>query len=68
MQQKILILSVDENTAHFYAAIKVALRKQGKPIPENDIWIAALAKQHKLLIVTNDKHFKEVTGIKIKSL
>ena len=57
---------MDELTTLAYGTIKAALRKKGKPIPENDIWIAAIASQHNLTIVTRDKHFKEVDGLKIK--
>ena len=42
-------LLVDELTCIFYSSIKVSLRKKGKPIPENDIWIAAIALQHNLI-------------------
>lgn len=57
------ILLVDEETAINYGNIKASLRKKGKPIPENDIWIAAIAIQHNLSLVTRDKHFNEVEGL-----
>ena len=60
------VLLVDEETANNYGNIKAILRKKGKPIPENDIWIAAIAQRHKLIISTKDKHFKEIESIKIK--
>jgi tRNA(fMet)-specific endonuclease VapC len=60
-------LKVDEETSLAYGNIKAALRKKGKPIPENDIWIAAIAEQHKLIVITRDKHFKEIESIKLKS-
>ena len=60
------ILAVDEETALLYGAIKAALRKKGKPIPENDIWIAAVARQYDLNLATRDKHFNEIEGLKIK--
>ena len=61
------VLQIDEETTIAYGNIKAALRKKGKPIPENDIWIAAIAKRFKLVVVTRDKHFKEIEGINIKS-
>ena len=61
------VLQIDEKTTIAYGNIKAALRKKGKPIPENDIWIAAIAKRFKLVVVTRDKHFKEIEGINIKS-
>ena len=60
------ILSIDEVTAIEYGNIKAAQRKKGKPIPENDIWIAAIAQHHKLTLVTRDKHFKEVENISLR--
>ena len=60
------ILFVDEFTCIFYSAIKVSLRKKGKPIQENDIWIAAIAQQHKLILVTRDNLFKEIDDLQIE--
>lgn len=59
------VLLPDKHTAKEYGKIKTALRKKGKPIPENDVWIAALAKQYKITLVTRDGHFKEVETLKI---
>jgi tRNA(fMet)-specific endonuclease VapC len=61
------VLKIDEETTIAYGNIKAALRKKGKPIPENDIWIAAIAKRYELVVVTRDKHFKEIESINIKS-
>ena len=60
------ILSIDEVTAIAYGNIKAAQRKKGKPIPENDIWIAAIAQHHKLSLVTRDNHFIEVENISLR--
>ena len=46
------ILAPDERTAHYYGRVKADLARQGKPIPQNDIWIAAVALQHSLPFVT----------------
>jgi tRNA(fMet)-specific endonuclease VapC len=59
------ILAADNETANNYAAIKARLIEKGKPIPENDIWIAAVAKTHSLPLVTKDKHFKEIDDLNI---
>jgi tRNA(fMet)-specific endonuclease VapC len=59
------ILSLDEETTIVYGHIKTALRKKGKPIPENDIWIAAIAMQHNLSLATRDKHFTEISTISL---
>ena len=54
------LLNTSKRTAEMYGRIKVQLKKQGKPIPENDIWIAAIAKEHNLTIVSRDKHFNHI--------
>ncbi len=57
------IYSIDENTADYYSAILNQLRKNGTPIPTNDIWIAASAFQHGLQLYTLDKHFQHIAGL-----
>ncbi len=57
------VLSADQATAESCGKVKAALLKKGKPIPENDIWIAATALQYNLPLYTNDKHFSEVDNI-----
>lgn len=57
------ILDIDESTTHFYADIRIELKKIGKPIPSNDVWIAALSRQHSLPILSRDLHFDAVAGI-----
>jgi tRNA(fMet)-specific endonuclease VapC len=51
------VLYADEQTTHHYAAIYRQLRKQGTPIPTNDMWIAALVLQHSLSLCDRDAHF-----------
>ena len=51
------ILYADEQTTHHFARIAVQLRKQGTPIPANDMWIAALVVQHDLILCSGDRHF-----------
>ncbi len=57
------LLECDLDTARYYGLIKNELRARGRPIPENDIWIAAVAKQHELTVVSRDAHFNEVDGL-----
>lgn len=57
------ILPCDEETARIYGDVKDGLRRKGRPIPENDIWIAAAARQHGLVLVTRDGHFEHVEGL-----
>lgn len=59
------VLSADQATAEACAKVKAALLNKGKPIPENDIWIAATALQYDLPLYTNDKHFSEVDNISL---
>lgn len=61
------ILKCDGDTARHYAIIKNNLKLKGKPIPENDIWIAAIAMQHNLMLVTRDAHFNEVVDLTARS-
>jgi tRNA(fMet)-specific endonuclease VapC len=58
-----IILSIDMITADIYGSIKTTLKNKGKPIPENDIWIASVATQFKLPLLTTDNHFKEIENI-----
>ena len=60
---RVQVYGIDENTAEFYSEILNNLRKKGKPIPTNDIWIAAVAFQYGLHLFTKDKHFKHVSGL-----
>ncbi len=53
----VAILYADEQTTHHYANVYRQLRKQGTPIPTNDMWIAALALQHSLVLCARDAHF-----------
>jgi tRNA(fMet)-specific endonuclease VapC len=57
------ILSPDAVTGDFYGRIKKSLKDKGKPIPENDIWIAAISIQFNLPLFAVDKHFKEINNI-----
>ena len=59
------IINVDENTAKIYGLVRTQLSKKGKPIPENDIWIAACALQHNLTLYTQDQHFKEIDSLSL---
>ena len=59
-----VVLSCDIETARHYGEVKNALRINGHPIPENDIWIAAVAFQHDLALATRDIHFEEIENLK----
>ena len=60
------VLACDGETARHYGEIKLALRVQGTPLPENDIWIAAVAKQYGLTLVSRDAHFQQVADLSVE--
>lgn len=62
-----VVLPTDEMTARAYATVREQLRRKGRPIPENDVWIGALALQHGLEVVSRDAHFDEIAGIRRRS-
>jgi tRNA(fMet)-specific endonuclease VapC len=59
-----VVLPVDDETTKSYAEVREQLRKRGTPLPENDVWIAALALQHDLTIVSRDTHFGLVENVR----
>ena len=60
---KVDVLLLEQRTLPFYAEVRAQLKVAGTPIPANDCWIAALAQQHRLPIVSQDRHFDCVKGI-----
>ncbi len=59
----VTVLGTDLDTAKRYGEIKATLQTKGRPIPENDLWIAATCRQHDLILATRDEHFQEVTEL-----
>jgi len=57
------VLAVDAGTAEPYAEIRQELSRRGRPIPSNDLWIAALARQHGLPVISRDLHFDWISGL-----
>ena len=62
----LIVLPCDAATAKSYAEVKFDLRKKGRPIPENDVWIAAIARQHELVLLTRDGHFREIDKLEVE--
>ena len=54
----------DDQTTRHYAALYHQLKKQGTPIPINDIWVAAIVIQHNLILCSRDKHFDHLPQIR----
>ena len=61
------VLACDIDTAKKYGDIKNQLKEKGQPLPENDIWIAAVAQQYDLTLITRDTHFHIIENLKIES-
>lgn len=64
--QTCAVLDLTLDTASIYGTIKTNLRQKSKPIPENDIWIAAIAIQNDLTLLTHDHHFNSVDRLRSK--
>jgi tRNA(fMet)-specific endonuclease VapC len=64
LAQASIILNVDSDTSIRYAQIRIALKRAGSSIPSNDIWIAALCRQHSFPILSRDRHFDLIGGLK----
>jgi tRNA(fMet)-specific endonuclease VapC len=58
------VLEISEETTHHYADVVHALRQMGRPIPTNDLWIAALCRQYGWSLLSRDRHFDAVPGIR----
>ena len=63
LEQSRAVLRVESETARCYADIVADLRGRGRMIPLNDVWIAALALQHRMPVLSRDKHFDEVQSV-----
>jgi len=57
------LLHISRKTLPHYAEVRRQLKENGTPIPANDCWIAAIAKEHRLTVVSRDKHFDSVKGL-----
>ena len=60
---RVATIAVDDETAEFYAQVFSELRQKGRPIPSNDLWLAASALQHGLALATFDDHFSSISGL-----
>lgn len=63
-QQRAEVLCPDMNTLPHYGDVRGELRRAGTPIPANDCWIAALVRQHGMSLLSRDKHFDLVDGVR----
>jgi len=67
MLERSLILDVGMETARYYAFLRLELKTAGRPIPANDLWIAALSRQYAFPVMSRDAHFDHVSGLKRQS-
>jgi tRNA(fMet)-specific endonuclease VapC len=63
MKRGVTVLFADEQTIEQYVSVFRQLRRQGTPIPTNDLWIAALVLQHGLVLCARDRHFDHLPQI-----
>jgi tRNA(fMet)-specific endonuclease VapC len=61
------VLTCDKTTARLYGAIRQQLKIKGRPVPENEIWIAAIARQYELTLVTRDEHFRQIDELLLEA-
>ena len=60
---RVSALLPDEQTTHHYAQLHLQLRNKGARIPTNDLWIAAMAVQHDLVLCSSDRHFRQLPQV-----
>jgi tRNA(fMet)-specific endonuclease VapC len=65
--ERVRFAVIDRNTSGYYSTIYKELRLKGKPIPTNDLWIAATAIQFGAALFTYDKHFEFIPGLQVIS-
>lgn len=61
------VLAINNETALHYVDIRHELKRAGRPIPQNDLWIAALVREHDMPLLSKDLHFKEIPGVECVS-
>lgn len=58
-------LNITRETADHYSSIRLELKRKGRPIPENDLWIAAICREQNLPLLTGDAHFDNINDLKV---
>jgi tRNA(fMet)-specific endonuclease VapC len=59
------VLNITRETANHYSAVRLELKQKGRPIPENDLWIASICLEQNLPLATEDAHFENISRLKI---
>ncbi len=65
--QRSTVLVMGSETATLYARTRISLKQKGRPIPENDIWIAASRLEHRVTLITNDNHLQWIEGLTVEA-
>lgn len=65
MLPRVELLQIDEQTAKIFGEIATELKRMGRPIQQDDMWIAALCKQYNFILATADRDFEAVTGLEL---
>jgi tRNA(fMet)-specific endonuclease VapC len=60
---RVLVLAVTDITAEHFGRVFATLKRKGRPIPSNDLWIAACALEHRCALFSYDRHFEDVDGL-----
>ncbi len=61
---RVEVVPITAQTADSYALVYAGLRRKGRPIPTNDLWIAACALEHGAALLTRDAHFAQIDGLR----
>lgn len=62
------VLNITRKTADHYSSIRLELKQKGRPIPENDLWIASICREQNLPLITGDAHFDNINDLKVIKL
>lgn len=62
------VLNITRETANHYSIIRLELKQKGRPIPENDLWIASICREQNLPLITGDAHFDDINDLKVIKL
>lgn len=62
-----ILVPITDSTTEWFALVKQQLRKKGRPIPVNDVWIAATCMEHGAALLSRDGHFAEIDGLRLLS-
>ncbi|GAN32666.1 MAG: type II toxin-antitoxin system VapC family toxin [Candidatus Brocadia sp. AMX2] len=62
------VLNITRKTANHYSSIRLELKQKGRPIPENDLWIASICREHNLPLLTGDAHFDNINDLRVIKL